>query len=162
MNSNDIDYTKRFKKMIKHPENLLKQSPLLLQKNLSVEQIKKLVEIESTEILQRLLNTYETHDPTKGASLKDLVEMVVVGCVFYYQKTDLLLHLFPQLEQKDLTEYMKHIKGEPTYEFLDAIEPYVIIPCRHRCDEILEAIRTKRSLTQEVAPKGHEKNVKKM
>ncbi len=94
MNSNDIDYTKRFEKMIKHPENLLNQSPLLLQKNLSVAQIKKLVEIENKEILQRLLNTYEPHDPTKGASLRNLVEMVVVGCIFYYQKTDLLLHLF--------------------------------------------------------------------
>jgi hypothetical protein len=101
-------------------------------------------------------------DPAKGASTRNLIEMVVMGCVFHYQKTDLLLNIFHQLEQKDLTKYVEHIKGPPLYEFLQVIEPYMVLPCQHSCNEMLEAIRTKNMLNQAVTSQRHEKNVKKM
>ena len=162
MNDSDIDYNKIFDEMIGNPDMLLKQDPLLLQNHLSVMHIKKFVEHEDASILEILLGNYESADPHKGASTRDLIEMVVVSCVFYYQKSTVLLHLWPQLQQKDLTKYVSHIKGVPLWDFLETVEPYINFPCHHHSDEILESIRTKRMLHQEIKPHHNCKSVKKI
>lgn len=161
-NDNDIDYTNVFDGMIGNPTMLLKQDPLLLQNHLSVVHIKKLVEQEEINVLEIVLGHYEAHDPNKGASTRDLMEMVVVSCVFHYQNPSILLRLWDHLEQKDLTNYVSHIKGNPVWDFLETVEPYITLPCHHASDEILQSLRTKRVLRQEIDPYHNFKPTKKI
>ena len=157
-NSDKSDHNRRFDKMLDNSEKLLKEDPWLLQNHLDVKQILHFVKNEQVEVLGVLL---QDHSRLPNDSTRSLVEMVVVGGIFYEQNPKLLMHLEPLLQQKDFSVYIQHIKGAPKHDFLQYIEPNVVLPSgKWDIDEALTALRSKRMLNHHLGATPHSSSIK--
>ena len=159
-NSDKSDHNQRFEKILNNSSELLKEDPWLLQNHLDVKQILHFVKNEQVDVLEVLL---QNHSRLPNDSTRSLVEMVVVGGIFYEQNPKLLMRLEPLLQQKDFSVYIQHIKGAPKHDFLQYIEPNVVLPSgKADVDEALTALRSKRMLNHHLDPTQHCSSIKKM
>ena len=156
------DHNRRFKKMIDNPTSLLSENPLLLQKHLDVKQIMHLVEHGHGDVLHHILQHHEI-SVVDGNQLQMLVEMVVVGSVFRFQNAQLLAQLLPLVQKEEFTHHVKEMVGSLNHEFLEVIEPYIVLPTS-RCDvdEQLLCLRNKNMLNEHIGQIVTKSTVKKL
>lgn len=136
---------------------------MLLQQHLDVGQIMWLVQHESTQVLEVLLQEHASNTVPGPKELRDLLENMVLSFVFHNQNTQLLEHLRPWIQHTDFTRYTARIHGAVQLDFIQAIEPNTVLPCGvFEVDEVLSAVRSKRVLEGNLATTSHTHFVKKL
>jgi len=158
-----IDHNQRFQKILYNSEKLLKEDPVLLQQHLDVGQIMWLVKHEKTQVLEVLLQEHASNTVPGPKELRDLLENMVLSFVFHNQNTQLLEHLRPWIQHTDLTRYTARIHGAVQLDFIQAIEPNIVLPCGvFEAAEVLSAVRSKRLLEDNLGAPSCAPSIKKM